>query len=302
MNNKQLKYCSLLLVLILGSIPLIAQEAASDAIQSKGGIEEWVLNNLVLLMGAVTALGALWSVIYLNSKILEVQKIQLLKEHGMEAMQEVKLLDKDPWWKRWYDKSWDLVPMEKEKDILLDHNYDGIKELDNVLPPWWVAMFWGCVFYGFAYLGYYHVLDYGQTQAEEYESEVKYAEAQVKAFLAKQADQVDENNVTVITDDNKLSLGEASYMTNCAVCHGQAGEGGIGPNLTDKYWLHGGHINDIFKTIKYGVPAKGMVAWKAQLRDGDIQNLSSYILTLKGTNPANAKDPQGEIYEEKSEN
>jgi len=295
MKNKFLKYTVFLFLTFLISTPLLAQETLPKIVE-KGALD-WIFNNIILLIGAATAFGAFWAVLYMNNKILEVQKIKLLQEHGIEVMKEVKLLDKDPWWKQLYDKSWDLVPIEKEKDILLDHNYDGIRELDNVLPPWWVAMFWICVFYGFGYLGYYHVWDYGQGSREEYAAEMEFAEAQVAQFLSRQADQVDENNVAIVADENKLTLGEAVYVANCATCHGQNGEGGIGPNMTDKYWINGGDITSIFKTIKYGVPSKGMIAWKSQLRPSDIQNVSSYILTLQGTNPPNGKEPQGELYE-----
>lgn len=298
MKNNYLQY-SLLAFVGLFSLPLLAQETSTTIAEPNAF--NWLLNNIILLMGAATALAAFWAILYLNNTIIEVQKIKLLKEHGIEVMKEVKLLDKTPWWKKVYDKSWNLVPVEKEKDILLDHNYDGIRELDNVLPPWWVAMFWICVFYGFGYLSYYHIWDKGLSSREEYAAEVEYAEVQVAQFLAKQADQVDENNVAIVEDDNKLALGEAVYLANCAACHGQKGEGGIGPNMTDKYWIHGGHINDLFKTIKYGVPAKGMIAWKSQLRPSDIQNVASYILTMQGTNPPNGKAPQGELYEPKEE-
>lgn len=297
MKDKTLKYTSTILLLLIMTTTLLAQsETAAKVYQP--GVGEWVLNNLIVLIGGAAIFGAIWAIVYLNNTVIEVQKIKLLKEHGIEVMKEVKLIEQDPWWKRMYDKSWSLVPVEKEKDILLNHDYDGIKELDNVLPPWWVAMFWGCVVIGFAYLGYYHVWDYGMTQTEEYVAEMEYAQKQVDAFLARQADNVDENNVAIITDENKLALGEATFLANCAACHGQKGEGGIGPNMTDNYWIHGGHVNDIFKTIKYGVPAKGMIAWKSQLRPSDIQNLSSYILTLKGTNPPNSKEPQGELYQD----
>lgn len=289
----------MLLILLMGSGSLFAQEAVAESAGS--GILDWAFQNIVFIMGFLVAVGAVMSILYLNNKLLEIQKIRLLEEHGLEVLEEVKLLDKEPWWKRMYDKSWNLVPMEKEKDILFDHEYDGIRELDNVLPPWWVALFWGCIIYGFGYLAYYHVFDYGESQAEEYETEMEYATAQVEAYLAKQADFVDENNVEVVTDENRLALGETLYMGNCAACHGIAGEGGIGPNMTDKYWIQGGSISDIFKTIKYGVPEKGMIAWKSQLRPSDIQNLASYILTLQGTDPPNAKEPQGELYEGGSE-
>ncbi len=299
MKNKGLKYSSLLLLLLASGTALMAQESAKKI--STPDAFDWVFHNIILLVGAAAIFGAVWAVIYLNSKILEIQKIKLLKEHGIEVMEEVKLLDKEPWWKRMYDKSWNLVPLEKEKDILLDHNYDGIQELDNVLPPWWVAMFYGCIIYGFAYLGYYHVWDIGLGSRAEYAVEMEYAEAQVAQFLSRQADQVDESNVEIITDESKLNLAEATYLANCAACHGQKGEGGIGPNMTDKYWINGGNVNDIFKTIKYGVPAKGMIAWKSQLRPSDMQNLASYILNMQGTNPPNGKEPQGELYEAKEE-
>ena len=297
MKNKYKKYGALFLVLILGSIPLFAQEStAPSAIQT--GWSEWALHNIIPIMGFATALAAFWAILYLNNKLLEVQKIKLLKEHGLEVMEEIKLLDKDPWWKRLYDKSWNRASMEKEKDILMDHDYDGIRELDNVLPPWWVALFYGCIVYGFAYLAYYHIFDYGQSSSEEYISEMEYAQAQVENFLSKQADRIDENNVAIVTDENKLSIGETIYTINCVVCHGQNGEGGIGPNFTDKYWIHGGHINDLYRIIKNGVPAKGMISWKSQLRPSDIQNVSSYILRMQGTNPENQKEAQGELYEE----
>ena len=299
MKNKLLRYSTIILLLLINTVNLIAQDAKVKI--SEPDAFDWVLNNIILLVGAITAIGAVAAVFYLNNQIIEVQKIKLLKAHGLEVLEEVKLLDKEPWWKRMYDKSWSLVPVEKEKDILLDHDYDGIRELDNVLPPWWVALFYGCIVFGFAYLGYYHVWDIGLSSREEYAADMEYAEQQVAQFLSRQVDQVDESNVAIITDESKLNLAEATYLANCAACHGQKGEGGIGPNMTDKYWIHGGHVNDIFKTIKYGVPAKGMIAWKAQLRPADMQNLASYILTLQGTNPPNGKEPQGELYEEKAE-
>ena len=295
MKKRLLKNSWLLALFLLSSFCLLAQDGAAITKAYQPGWGAWILNNIVFLMGVTTVFGAITAIIYLNNTILKVQKIKLLKEYGIEVMEEVKLLDKAPWWERIYDKSWSLVPVEKEKDILLNHNYDGIKELDNVLPPWWLAMFWVCVFYGFGYLGYYHVWDYGLSSAEEYVAEMEFAEERVAAFLAKQADKVDENNVAMVDDETKLNLGEAVYMANCAACHGQKGEGGIGPNMTDAYWLHGGTITDVFKTIKYGVPAKGMIAWKTQLRPSDIQNVASYIMTLQGTNPPNAKEPQGEL-------
>lgn len=109
---------------------------------------------------------------------------------------------------------------------------------------------------------------------------------------------VDENSVVVLTDAGAIAAGKGIYDGNCASCHGVAGEGLVGPNLTDAYWLHGGGIKNVFKTIKYGVPAKGMIAWQNQLNPEAIQKVSSYIVTMQGSNPANAKAPQGEIWNE----
>ena len=96
-----------------------------------------------------------------------------------------------------------------------------------------------------------------------------------------------------------MGQGELIFKSFCAACHGQKGEGTVGPNFTDEYWIHGGGIQNVFKTIKYGVPDKGMIAWAAQLKPADMQKVASYILTLKGTNPPNPKAPQGEIWKEK---
>ncbi|MDW7695240.1 cbb3-type cytochrome c oxidase N-terminal domain-containing protein [Flammeovirgaceae bacterium SG7u.111] len=191
----------------------------------------------------------------------------------------------------------DAVPVEKEEDILLDHDYDGIQELDNNLPPWWKYMFYLTIVFAFIYIGVYHVFDLAPLQDEEYTQDVARAEAEVAEYIANMANAVDETNVELLDDEARIASGEEIFMKNCAVCHGKLGEGGVGPNFTDNYWIHGGDIKDLFKTIKYGVPSKGMISWQAQLSPGQMQEVGSYILTLVGTNPPNGKDPQGELYE-----
>jgi cytochrome c oxidase cbb3-type subunit 3 len=123
---------------------------------------------------------------------------------------------------------------------------------------------------------------------------MEHAEESIKEYLSKQANLVDESNVEALLDDASLAAGKTVYEGKCAACHGMAGEGGVGPNLTDEYWLHGGDIKSVFKTIKYGVPEKGMISWKSQLRPAEMHKTASYILTLVGTNPPNGKEPQGE--------
>jgi cytochrome c oxidase cbb3-type subunit III len=188
----------------------------------------------------------------------------------------------------------DAVPIEREHEIMLDHNYDGIQELDNKLPPWWVYLFYGTIVFAFVYMWYYHMYGTGNIQEEEYQQELAQAEVEMKLFASK----VDENSVTLLTDAAKLKNGEVLFQTNCAACHGKQGQGGVGPNLTDNYWIHGSRIKEVFKTIKYGVPEKGMIPWQAQLSPGQIQEVSSYIIKLKGTNPPNPKAPQGELTKE----
>lgn len=190
------------------------------------------------------------------------------------------------------------VPAEYEEDIMLDHNYDGIRELDNRLPPWWLALFYVCIAWAFGYMVYYHFGGWGKSNIELYKEEVLLAETQRAEIMAMKAEEISETSVVALTDKSQLEEGKTVFMNNCKACHGEKGEGIVGPNLTDEYWIHGGGIKNVFKTVKEGVPAKGMIAWKDQLRLTDIQKVASYILTLNGTNPPNAKAPQGDIYKE----
>jgi len=182
------------------------------------------------------------------------------------------------------------VPVEREHEILMDHEYDGIRELDNNMPTWWKWMFYATVIFSFVYYFYYQ-FGYGENQLQEYNQSMIAAEAEMKLHGSK----VDENSAILLTDATSIEAGKTIFMENCVACHGKLGEGGVGPNFTDDYWLHGGDIKSVFKTIKFGVPEKGMIPWQAQLSPVQIQEVASYILTLKGTNPPNAKAPQGDL-------
>jgi cytochrome c oxidase cbb3-type subunit 3 len=189
------------------------------------------------------------------------------------------------------------VEVEKEEDILMHHEYDGIRELDNVLPPWWLWLFYGTIIWSVVYIFNVHISGTWLHQADEYELEMTQAKADVEAYLAKAAAAVDENTVTMMTDASTLAAGKNTFVTYCKACHGESGEGNaVGPNLTDVYWIHGGGIKEVFTTIKYGVVEKGMQSWKKDLKPTEMQQVSSYILSLQGTNPANAKAPQGELW------
>ena len=206
-----------------------------------------------------------------------------------------------PWYQRMLTKVNAAVPLEREEEVLTAHEYDGIYELDNDLPPWWKWMFYATIVFAVVYLLYYHVFDLGPLQQEEYEQEMAKAKITVDAYLATSTNNIDESNVTITDDVGRINAAQELFVQNCSPCHGMAGEGGVGPNLTDNYWLHGGSVQDIFKVIKYGVPEKGMIPWQAQLTPVQMQDLSSFIITLEGTDPPNPKEPQGEPYEREDE-
>lgn len=198
----------------------------------------------------------------------------------------------------WWDKFAALKSEKTEQELELHEDYDGIKELDNPTPPWFNFIFYTTIIFAVIYLLNYHVIGFGKMQEDEYKEEVAEAKIAKDAYLKKVGNSIDENSVTALTDNSSVDEGKKVYMANCKVCHGEFGEGLVGPNLTDAYWLHGNTINSIFKTIKYGVPQKGMVPWENSLTAVQIQQVSSFIITLKGTNPANPKEPQGTLVEE----
>lgn len=175
-------------------------------------------------------------------------------------------------------------------EVIENHDYDGIQEFDNDLPPWWLYGFYGTIIFAVVYLVIHHVTNNMPLQDAEYQAEIAEASKLYK--------DVDEEYTAISTDEIALSEAEGLFKKNCAACHGQLAEGtAIAPNLTDEYWLHKGGINDVYKTIKYGVVEKGMKSWKSDFNNEQIYNISSYVLSLQGTNPPNAKEPQGEKYE-----
>jgi cytochrome c oxidase cbb3-type subunit III len=187
--------------------------------------------------------------------------------------------------------------VEKEKDIMLDHSYDGIVELDNFMPPWLKYMFYGTILFAVVYVFNYSVLGLGKTQIQEYEEELRIAAVRAEERMAMAEAEIDENTVQFDASGPSINAGQSIYDANCAACHAKDGGGGVGPNLTDDYWIHGGSISDIFRVVKYGVIEKGMVPWEDQLSPLEMQHVSSYVMTLVGTTPANPKEAQGELYE-----
>lgn len=183
-----------------------------------------------------------------------------------------------------------------EEDIMLDHDYDGIKELDNVLPPWWLAGFYITI----AASIFYYVMIFGfgkYNQFDELETELAEAKAQVEAYKEANPELFDTKNLQVFTDEANLSKGKELFTSKtCTACHLPDLGGSIGPNLTDNYWILGGDMQSIYNTIaKGGRSGKGMIAWEASLSREEMQQLASYIISMQGTVPANPKAPEGDI-------
>ncbi len=182
-----------------------------------------------------------------------------------------------------------------ELDKLLDSDYDGIQEYDNPMPRWWVAIFWATVIFSLLYIPFYHYGP-GLLARDEYEQDMlAFYDQQAKELLAL-GEITDEIVLTMASNPTAMDGAEKIYKSKCATCHGIFGEGLIGPNLTDEYWIHGGGALDVYNTVRYGVVEKGMLAWEKQLPPGDVIGVSAYVLTLVGTDPPNAKKAEGDLY------
>ncbi|WP_194974145.1 cbb3-type cytochrome c oxidase N-terminal domain-containing protein [Aquiflexum lacus] len=288
---KNFKSILILLAGIFSSLPVMAQTNETSWFSQLQQMESTQLTLLVIMavvLGVIVLLLIL--MIYLMSFMVAVFK----KENPETA-------NEPSWWDEFKLKhiTGRLKPAGsiEEKALLLDHSYDGIVELDNHLPPWLVNVFYVTIAFGVIYFTYYTVLGIGKTQIEEYSEEQRIAAIQIADWNALALTSIDENTVTFDATPQALESGQKIYDTNCVACHASDGGGGIGPNLTDEYWIHGGSISEIFSVVKYGVVEKGMIPWQDQLSPEEMQNVSSYILTLVGTTPLNPKAPEGEKYE-----
>lgn len=188
--------------------------------------------------------------------------------------------------------------IEQEADVMLDHDYDGIKELDNVLPPWWVWLFYGCIIFSVIYLVRFHVVgDY--TQEEEYKMAMLAAEKEHEEYLKTAPDLVNVDNVELLIDAGSIAEGKKIFNESCIACHGVNLQGGIGPNLVDAHWINGGGVKNIFRIISEGSTNNPVMApWKEVIQPTNIQKVASYIVSLQGSNPEGAKEPEGEIWKE----
>lgn len=280
--------------LLLFTAPAFAQgnDATAATVQtasSFSGLSETAFYSMIGVIGV--ELLVLFTLLFQLRVFLKKERLKLAEAEAGAA--EVKHKRVSFW-----DKLNKFRPVDEEADLDLDHEYDGIRELDNRLPPWWVYGFYVSIIFAGIYLWRYHVSHTAPLSGEEYSIAMQKAEAQKALYLKKTASNVDENTVKLLTDAADITNGQKVFMQNCAACHGKTGEGTVGPNLTDDYWLHGGSLKDIFKSVKYGWPEKGMRSWKEDLSPVQVAQVTSYIKSLHGTNPPNAKEKQGELYKE----
>jgi cytochrome c oxidase cbb3-type subunit 3 len=270
---------------LLVSTPVLAQEVS-------GGLAAMDSNQMTLLIIIGIIIGVIILLLVLMIYLMSFISTVFQKENP-------ELAEEPSWWESFKLKfvTGDVQEEQTKDKLMTDHSYDGIQELDNFMPPWLQYVFFGTILIAVGYFGFYTVLGYGKTGIEEYQEEVRIAAIEAAARGESALASLDETNVTLDNSEAALSTGNTIFQANCAACHAADGGGGVGPNLTDSYWLHGGDIKDLFSVIKYGVISKGMVPWEDQLNPKEIQEVASFILSLQGTTPAAPKDPQGELYE-----
>ncbi|HRP90596.1 MAG TPA: c-type cytochrome [Edaphocola sp.] len=294
-KNNSLKASVILALFSLSSLSVFAQEATEEAkavvVEEPGFVESlfavYPTDIWVTILVILIEIGVIFSLLSLQMKLLRESK-----RKAIVASEEEHL----PWWGKLFDKlgaNNSKVDIEK---LDLKHDYDGIRELDNNIPGWWKLAFAGTILISVIYFGRF-LTGSLPDQINELEVAQQKAEVQMAAYLAKSGGNVDENSVTML-DAAGIAKGATLYEKNCVACHGAKGEGGIGPNLTDEYWLHKGSIKDVFYSIKYGWPEKGMKAWKDDFSPIQMAELASFVESLKGTNPPNAKAKEGELFEE----
>ncbi|NND51689.1 MAG: c-type cytochrome [Flavobacteriaceae bacterium] len=276
--------------IIFGLIEFAIESGDQPAFMKYPVVILFLLLVLIILIAIEAIIGSLENVM-LHS-LDEVGKERFLASKNKEV--------NFGWLSRLYEKLTGTRPIEEESEIILDHNYDGIKELDNALPPWWLYGFYITIIFGVVYMLKYHVFD-GDNQITELETELAEAKIAIEEYKKTAKDLVDYNTVELLTDVSDLAQGKQIFDVNCVACHKADGGGGIGPNMTDEYWILGGGIKNVFKTVSEGGrDGKGMVAWKQILKPSEIAQVSSYVLQFQGTTPAEPKAAEGEIWIDES--
>ncbi|MBU2938930.1 c-type cytochrome [Lacinutrix sp. C3R15] len=279
--------------IIFGLVEYFVDSGSKPAFIEQPIIMLFLLLVLVILISTEAIVGSMANILY--------QSLDEEAKARYTASNEAKKPKFIIWLEETYIKLLGAKPIQEEHEIILDHNYDGIKELDNNLPPWWVYSFYISIVFAAIYLLKFHVFN-GENQYQELEQEYAQAKIDLEEYKKTAKDLVDFNTVEVLTDAADLTNGKKIFETNCVACHKADGGGGIGPNLTDNHWILGGGIKNVFKTItEGGRDGKGMIAWKQSLKPSEINQVASYVLQFQGTTPAEPKAAEGDIWEETQE-
>lgn len=288
---KKFSLAALLLLIACGVA--LAQEQKSTAETTPFYLTQDFLNTVLAILAFLYFFLLIRHLVVLEKLAKEVGRMMLPQAEAAKLEAEPNL------WQKIVKHLSGLKPLEAEKDLVLEgHEYDGIRELSNGMPPWLRYLFLGTIIFGVIYFVYYTMLGIGLTQEEEYEREMAIAAAQKEERMKLAANKVDENTVVMLTEKAYLEEGKKLFTENCATCHGELGGGGAGPNLTDEFWIHGGGIKNVFKMVKYGFIQKGMPPWEDKLTPFQIQKVASYVMSLQGTNPPGALPPAGEKWVE----
>lgn len=295
-NPIALKVIGLMMMLLTLNTGAFAQDAATRPAFFTDPFNDpmlpvYILTAFIVITIILVAIVGLYLI-----RIIDLLTVQAEKERAEKL--GIAYAPRPSWWSRFTEKVNAAVPLEEEQSIELEHSYDGIKELDNHLPPWWKWLFIGTIVWSVGYLFVYHFAGSLPLQEQEYQNELAQAEAQAASLATSQPGSViDESTLVYTPDADILSNGKKVFVINCVACHKADGGGNaIGPNLTDAYWLHGGELKNIFATVKNGVVEKGMPAWGKAMSPKDVRDVTFYVMSLQGSNPPDAKAPQGELF------
>lgn len=279
-----------ILPMILGFVFLSSVSSAQDA---KPAMSANTFNNLDIYL-----LSFIVFILFIVVLVL-VRTMFLLMGIKNEAELSVNTSTEPSKVRTWFQKFNETVPIEEEDKLDMSHDYDGIRELDNKIPAWWTWAMTAFVLFSVVYLYRMFVSETLPNQYTELALANEIALVQKEEYLKKGANNVDENTVKMLGDADIVE-GANLYAKNCLACHGDKGQGGVGPNLADDYWIHKGSIKDIFYSIKYGWQEKGMKSWKDDFAPIQMAQITSFVKTLRGTNPPAPKEKQGELYIEEA--
>lgn len=284
----------LLLITTCAALGSNAQNAvpATNPIWNDPLLPVYLLGAFVFLVIVLVAVVAVYLI-----RIINMLTEQAARQNAEKA--GIAYVPRQTLWQEVLSRLNASVPIEQEMNIELGHNYDGIRELDNHLPPWWKWLFYGTIGWAAVYLIVFHLADTLPLSQQEYENEIAKASEQIRKYQAAQPKAtIDVTTLQFTADAAIIEKGKTIFINNnCGSCHRNDGGGNtIGPNLTDTYWLHGGDIKNIYNTIKDGVVEKGMPSWGRSLSPIDVRDVTFFIMSLQGSNPENAKAPQGELF------